>query len=147
MKSASQSHYYPSPPHPSIAHYCLSSSAPLLASFACLTSLDTRVSHFIRFSHSFAPELPFQSPRLGKYHHLPSQLPVPGCQMLPKKVAKPGWVVPLQLWALWSQLGPHCCLTVLVLINDLRLLVFPTVSIPRLLPTLHFLCDMIDLDY
>lgn len=50
----------PSSPHPLIAHYCLSSSVPFLASFACLTSLDTRVSHFIRFSHSLAPELLFQ---------------------------------------------------------------------------------------
>ena len=90
----------PLPPHPLIAQYCLSSSIPFLASFACLTSLDTRVSHFIRFSHSLAPELPFQSPGMGKCHHLPSQLPVPGCQILPKKITKPGWLVPLQFRAL-----------------------------------------------
>lgn len=138
MSSVSQSHYYPSPPHPLIAHYCLSSSAPLLASFACLTSLDTRVSHCIRFSHSLAPELPFQSPGMGKYPHLPSQVPVPGCQTLPKKVTKPGWLVPLQFRSFWSQLGLHCCLTVLVLKDDLQPSVFPVVSIPRFPPTLSF---------
>lgn len=138
MRSVSQSHYYSSSPHPLIAHYCLSSSAPLLASFACLTSLDTRVSHFIRFSHSLAPELPFQSPRMGKYHHLPSRLLVPGCQTLPKKVSEPGWLVPLQFRAFWSQLGSQCCLAVLVLMDDVQLSRFPVVSIPRFPPTLGF---------
>lgn len=115
------------PSHPLITHYYLSSSVPFLASFACLTSLDSRVSHFIRFSHSLAPDLPFQSPRMGKYHHLPSQLPVPGCQTLPKKVTKPGWLVPLQFRAIWSQLAP-CCLTILALNNDLQPSVFSSVN-------------------
>lgn len=143
MSSVSQSHYYPSSPHPLVAHYCLSSSAPLLASFACLTSLDTRVSNCIRFSHSLAPELPFQSPRMGKYPPLPSQFPVPGCQTLPKKVTKPGWLVPLQFRAFWCQLGPYCCSTVLVLMVDLQPSVVPVVSIPRFPPPLSFLSDTI----
>lgn len=142
MKSVPQSHDCPSPSHPLIAHYCLSSSVPLLASFACLTSLDTKVSRFIRFSHSLGPEPSFQSPRMGKYHHLPSQLPVPGCHTLPKKVTKPGWPFPLQFRASWSHLGPHCCLTILVLIHDLQSFVFPMVSIPRFILTLSFLYDL-----
>ena len=73
-----------------LCRFFAENKVPFLASFACLTSLDTRVSHFIRFSHSLAPELPFQSPGIGKCHHLPSQLPVPGCQILPKKITKPG---------------------------------------------------------
>lgn len=142
MKSVSHSHYYSSPRHPLITHYCLSSSVLLLASFACLTSLDTKVSYFIRFSYSLAPALPFQSPRMGKCYHLASKFPVPACQTLLKKVTESGWLVPLQSWAISSELGSHCFLTGLVLVSDLQAFVFSLVSVSRFLHT-QSLCNMI----